>query len=108
MYSIHTLSRGTSETRLQPVHDSIATQSMVELLWLRRTVRAEKPQAVEGLVFDVDRLDVVEGGVWVPETSSFKSGCLVKQAFFYVKNWNHPIETTTNKWMFEAPWAPIP
>ena len=21
----------------------------------------------------------------------------------YVKNWNHPIETTTNKWMFEVP-----
>ena len=36
---------------------------MVELLWLRRTVRAEKPQAVEGLVFDVDRLDFVGGEV---------------------------------------------
>ena len=21
----------------------------------------------------------------------------------YVKNWNHPIETTTNKWMFGVP-----
>ena len=25
-----------------------------------------------------------------------------------MKNWNHPIETTTNKWIIEAPWAPIP
>jgi len=80
MYSIHTLSPGTSETRLQPVHDSIATQSMVELLWLRRT-RAEKPQAVEGFLTWI-ALILLEGGAWVPETSSFKSGCLVKQAFF--------------------------
>ena len=21
----------------------------------------------------------------------------------YVKNWNHPVETTTNKWMFGVP-----
>ena len=31
------------------------------------------------------------------------NGCLVKQPFFYVMIWNHPIETTIYKWMFQVP-----
>ena len=28
---------------------------------------------------------------------------VISNHFLYVKNWNHPIETTTNKWMFGVP-----
>ena len=36
-----------------------------------------------------------------------KNGCLVKQPFFYIKIWNHPIETTIYKWLFGVPGAYI-
>ena len=31
------------------------------------------------------------------------NGCLVKQPFFYVMIWSHPIETTTKNWLFGVP-----
>ena len=33
---------------------------------------------------------------WYPKQQLF-SGCLVKQPFFYVMTWNHPVETTIKK-----------
>ena len=38
----------------------------------------------------------------VPETTILK-WMFGETTISYVKNWNHPIETTTNKWMFEVP-----
>ena len=29
--------------------------------------------------------------------------CFVKDMFFHLKIWNHPIETTIDKWMFRVP-----
>ena len=37
----------------------------------------------------------------------FTNGCLVKQPFFYIKIWKHPIETTIYKWLFGVPGAYI-
>ena len=33
----------------------------------------------------------------------FFNGCLVKQPFFYVMIWNHPVETTIKNWLFGVP-----
>ena len=38
----------------------------------------------------------------VPETTILK-WMFGETTISYVKNWNHPIETTTSKWMFEVP-----
>ena len=38
----------------------------------------------------------------VPETTILK-WMFGETTISYVKNWNHPIETTTDKWMFEVP-----
>ena len=38
----------------------------------------------------------------VPETTCLK-WMFGETTISYVKIWNHPIETTTNKWMFEVP-----
>ena len=38
----------------------------------------------------------------VPETTILK-WVFGETTISYVKNWNHPIETTTDKWMFEVP-----
>ncbi len=38
----------------------------------------------------------------VPETTILK-WMFGETTISYVKNWNHPIETTTNEWMFEVP-----
>ena len=38
----------------------------------------------------------------VPETTILK-WMFGETTISYVKNWNHPIETTTNKWMFKVP-----
>ena len=35
------------------------------------------------------------------------NGCFVKQPISYVKIWNHPIESTTYKWMFQVPGGPM-
>ena len=39
---------------------------------------------------------------WNPK-QPFINGCLVKQSFFYIKIWNHPIGTTIYKWLFGVP-----
>ena len=40
----------------------------------------------------------------VPESPPFQNGCLVISNHFLCKELvHHPIETTTNKWMFQVP-----
>ena len=39
---------------------------------------------------------------WYPKQPFF-NGCLVKQPFFYVMIWNHPVETTIKNWLFGVP-----
>ena len=46
---------------------------------------------------------------WHPKQPFF-NWCLVKQPFFYVMIWNHPIQTTIKTWLFGLPglsWNPV-
>ena len=63
----------------------------------------------DGTFSGVNELLNFQGVVWYLkyclelQTTIFVDGCLVKQPFFHVKIWNHPIETTIKNYLFQVP-----